>query len=188
MKHAQRLVFWKCIEQKCQWTATTRKLMSWPIFFAALKKQTTTLKHQQLLKHFHGWLPTGHEVHRHNNPEDHRCPHCRRVHEKNPHILRCPHPDRHALQTRFLTVHLNNFYHRSDTAQPIRRLISQSLIQWFNQPGTPHRRPRGDPLRSGGTRARAVCSSVPDLPAAMRSLHWFHLTFDEQIALGTALC
>jgi hypothetical protein len=147
--------FWKCIEQKYQWTATTRKLISLPIFFATLKKQTT-LKHQQLLKYFYGWLPKGHEVHRHNNLEDHRCPHCRTVHEKNPHILRCPHPDRHALQTRFLTVHLNNFYHRSNTAQPIRMLISQSLMQWFNQPGTPHRRPRSDPLHHASQHQVAI--------------------------------
>jgi hypothetical protein len=258
--------FWEYVDKKFQWTATTRKLISWPIFFATLKKQTT-LKHQQLLKYLYGWLPTGHEVHRHNNLEDHRCPHCRTVQEKNTHILRCPHPDRHALQTRFLTVHLNNFYHRSNTAQPIRQLISQSLIQWFHQPGIPHRRPRNDPLfrasqhqvaigwqnflrghisqtiidyqesyfrarerpadESGQlwagkliltlwnfffdnwklrcderhaqdkdnvskqhtfrlhARARAVYSSLPNLPAALRSLHWFDLTFDKQIELGT---
>ena len=171
------------------------------------------------------------------------------------------------MQIRFLTVHLNNFYHRSNTAQPIRSLISQSIIQWFHQPESPHRRPRNDPLfreskhqadigwqnflrghiatsiidyqeayfrarerpeeETGQlwagklivtlwsyffdiwklrcdkrheldkdnvskqhtfrlhARARAVYTSIPNLPAAIRSLHWFDLTYDEQIGLGT---
>ena len=136
--------FWEHVDKKFQWTATTRNHIAWPALFDTLKKQTT-LKHQQLLKCTYGWLPTGYEVHRHNPLEDHRCPHCHTVQEKNNHIPRCPNPARLALQTRFLTVHLNNFYIRSNTAQPIRTLTSQSLIQWFRQPGMPHRLPRTHP-------------------------------------------
>jgi hypothetical protein len=137
--------FWEYVDKKFQCTMTTRQLISWDVLFSTLKKQTT-LKHQQLLKCIYGWLPTGYKVHQHNHLEDHRCPHCRTVHEKNAHLLRCPNPDHYVLQTRFLTVHLHNFYHKSNTAQPIRTLISQSLIQWFRQPGIPHRRPCNDPL------------------------------------------
>ena len=260
--------FWKYVDKKYGWTVHTRKLISWEILFATLKRQTT-MKHKQVLKYIYGWLPTGHEVHRANHLEDHRCPHCRTVHEKNDHLLRCTHPDRLALQTRFLTVTLTNFYHRSNTANPIRALISQSLMRWFRLPGitllprlrrhdtlfraSQHQeaigwqnflrghiaqsiidhqeayfRAREKPDEETGqlwagkpiatlwtffsntwqlryderhaqdkdnvskqhtfrvhARTRVVYSSIPTLPVAMRSLHWFDLTLEKQLDLGT---
>jgi hypothetical protein len=61
----------------------------------------------------------------------------------NIHLLRCPHPTHRALWQTLLTINLKNFYHTSNTAQPVRALISQALLlQWQHTPGRPYRLPR----------------------------------------------
>jgi hypothetical protein len=101
--------YWQYLEHKFSWTPTTHKLIDWKIYHNMFHKQTTK-RHQQLLKYSVEWLPTGYIVHRNDSTEDHRCPHCRTVYEKNSHILRCPHLNRAAQRQRFLTVTLHNFY------------------------------------------------------------------------------
>jgi hypothetical protein len=61
-------------------------------------------QHQQLIKYSCDWLPTGHEVHQHNPLEDHRCPHCKTVFEKNDHLLQCMHPEGTAKWTQMFTT------------------------------------------------------------------------------------
>jgi hypothetical protein len=51
---------------------------------------------------------------------------------------------------------MNNFYHTSNTAQPIRELISQSLIQWFRNPSIPQRFPRAHPLYRASIQQQAI--------------------------------
>ena len=147
--------YWEYLDDKFHWTPTTRKLIAWPIYHKLLNNQPHK-QHQQLIKYSVDWLPTGHEVHRNNPLEDHRCPHCKTVFEKNAHLLRCPHPDRTALREQFLSVTLNNFYHTSNTAQPIRELISQSLIQWFRNPAIAKRFPRTHPLFRASVHQQAI--------------------------------
>jgi hypothetical protein len=60
--------------------------------------------------------------------------------------LGCPHPERNAKRQRFLTVAFTNFYHTSNTAQLLHELISQNIIQWFQNPQCQHRMPRSHPL------------------------------------------
>ena len=48
------------------------------------------------------------------------------------------------------------FYHTSNTAQPIRELISQNLIQWFRNPAIAHRFPRNHPLFRASTHQQAI--------------------------------
>jgi hypothetical protein len=122
--------YWAYIETKFQWTTQTRKLIEWDMYHTTLKAQPT-LQQKQLLKYISNWLPTGREMHRNDENEDHRCPHCHTIQETNQHILRCPHPERRAKREQFLRVMLNNLYRKSNTAQPLRELISQNLLQWF---------------------------------------------------------
>jgi hypothetical protein len=122
--------YWAYLESKYQWTEPTRRLIAWEIHHHTLNQQPIK-QHQQLIKYIYDWLPTGQVVHRNDHNEDHRCPHCRTVYEKKQHLLRCPHPSRADQRDKFLTIQLHNFYHKSNTAQPLRELISQSLIQWF---------------------------------------------------------
>jgi hypothetical protein len=147
--------YWVYLQDKYHWTEPTRKLIAWAPFHMMLKKQPA-LQHQQLMKYTNGWLPTGHYVHRHDKHEEHRCPHCRTVHEKDQHLLRCPHPARDAKRQRFLTVTLNNFYHTSNTAQPLRALISQHIIQWLRYPDRPLRHPRNHPLHHESQHQQAI--------------------------------
>jgi hypothetical protein len=122
------ITFRKYINLQYQWTAHTPRLIAWQVFFSTLKKQPT-LQHQQLFKYIYWWLPTGQAVHHHNSLEDHRCPHCNMVQEHISHLLWCPHLIRATQQVRFLTVHLHNFYHTSNTAHTLHTFISQSLTQ-----------------------------------------------------------
>jgi hypothetical protein len=147
--------YWRYYEKKYDWTKATRKLIDWDMYHTTLHQQTT-LHHQQLMKYANGWLPTGHSLHRQDEHEDHRCPHCRTVQEKDPHLLRCPHPDRVAQRTKLLTITLTNYYHQSNTAQPIRELISQSLIQWFANPSRPHQPHRTHPLLQASNHQQAI--------------------------------
>jgi hypothetical protein len=137
--------YWVYLQDKYNWTEPTRKLIAWEPYHAMLKKQPTK-RHQQLMKYTNGWLPTGYYCNRNNKLEDHRCPHCLTVYEKDQHLLRCRHPDRNAKRQRFLAVTLNNFYHTSNTAQPLRQLISQHIIQWLQDPNRPLPNPRNRPL------------------------------------------
>jgi hypothetical protein len=146
---------WTCLEKKFKWTPTTRKLIAWSLCHKLLNNQPNK-QHQQLIKCSVEWLPTGYEVHRHNPLEDHRCPHCKTVPERNAHLLCCPHPARVAQREKFLSVTLNNFYHKSNTAQPIREFISQSLIQWFRNPAHPKRFPRTHPLHRASIQQQAI--------------------------------
>jgi hypothetical protein len=127
---------WKHLQEKFHWTPTTWKLIAWDICHKHLNNQPNK-QHQQLIKHSVEWLPTGHEARRHNPLEDHRCPHCLTINEGNSHLLRCPHPERAAKRNHFLPVTLHNFCHTSNAAQPIRELMSQSVIQWFRNPTIP---------------------------------------------------
>ena len=147
--------YWEYLETKFGWTPTTRKLIAWQVYHTSLRKQTTK-RHQQLIKYMIEWLPTGYIVNRHDSTEDHRCPHCLTVYEKKPHLLRCPHPDRASQRQRFLTVNLHNFYHTSNTAQPVRELISRNLIQWFQNPTLSHRTPRNHPLFRASVHQQAI--------------------------------
>ena len=147
--------YWDYLESKYNWTTATRKLIAWEIFHKLLSRQLNK-PHQQLLKYSIDWLPTGHEVHRHNPLEEHRCPHCKTVYEKNAHLLRCPHPIRLAQRTRFLSVTLHNFFHTSNTAQPIRELISKSLLQWFRDPTSNLRFPRTHSMHRAATHQQAI--------------------------------
>jgi hypothetical protein len=147
--------YWTYLEQKFHWTPTTRKLIAWDVYHRLLNSQPHK-QHQQLLKYVIDWLPTGHEVHRHDSLEDHRCPHCLTVQEKNAHLLRCPHPSRLEKRLYFLRVTLNNYYHHSNTAQPIRELISQSIIQWFHNPSIPQRFNRHHPLYRASIHQQAI--------------------------------
>ena len=147
--------YWTYLEEKYHWSPTTRRLIAWDLYHKLLNNQPHK-QHQQLIKYSVDWLPTGHEVHRHNPLEEHRCPHCQTVFEKNAHLLRCPHPERTAIRDRFLSVTLNNFYHNSNTAQPIRELISQSLLQWFRHPTTPARFARTHPLFRASIHQQAI--------------------------------
>jgi hypothetical protein len=147
--------YWLHLENKFHWTLTTRNLIAWDLFHTLLNNQLHR-PHQQLIKHSVGWLPTGSEVHRHNPLEEHRCPHCKTVFENNAHLLRCPHPDRASKMHQFLSITMNNFYHTSNTAQPIRDLISQSLLQWFRNPAIAHRFPRTHPLCRASTQQQAI--------------------------------
>jgi hypothetical protein len=122
-----------------------RQLIAWDIHHQTLNKQPIK-QHQQLINYIYDWLPTGHVVHQHDRNEDHHCPHCRTVFEKDLHLLRCPHPSRTAQRDRFLTIHLHHFYHKSNTAQPLHKLISQNIIQWFRQPNHLHHTARTHPL------------------------------------------
>jgi hypothetical protein len=70
--------------------------------------------------------------------------------------LRCPHPLRAAQRQRFLTVTLHNFYHKSNTAQPVRELISRNLMQWFQNPTLPHRTARTNPLYRASVHQQAI--------------------------------
>jgi hypothetical protein len=146
---------WTCLKTKFHWTPTTRKLIAWPLCHK-LPNDQPNKQRQQLINHSVEWLPTGHEVHRHNHLEDHRCPHCNTVHERNAHLLRRPHPAQAAQREQFLSVTLNNFYHKSDAAQPIRELISQSLIQWFRNPAHPKLFPRTHPLHRASIHQQAI--------------------------------
>jgi hypothetical protein len=137
--------YWAYIETKFQWTTQTRKLIEWDIYHTTLKAQPT-LQHKQLLKYISNWLPTGREMHRNDENEDHRCPHCHTIQETNQHILRCPHPERRVKREHFLRVTLNILYHKSNTTQPLRELISQNLLQWFQSPTRPHHVGRTHPL------------------------------------------
>jgi hypothetical protein len=134
------------LENKFDWSPQTRSLLiAWNVFHRALNHQTNS-RHTQLVKYIYGWLPTGHEVPRHNPLEDHRCPHCRAVHKRNQHLLHCPNPIRTAQRNRFMMVTLHNYFHWSSTSQPLRTLIAQSLLQWFRNPGILLRLPRNHPL------------------------------------------
>jgi hypothetical protein len=147
--------YWEYLETKYKWTKATRQSIAWDLYHQRLN-QHTTKQHQQLMKYTNGWLLTGHYVHRHDNTEDHRCPHCFTVQEKDQHILRCPHPERNAKRQRFLTVTLTNFYHTSNTAQPLRELISQNIIQWFRNPQGQHRMPITHPLYHQSLQQQAI--------------------------------
>jgi hypothetical protein len=147
--------YWDYLQAKYEWTEQTRRLIAWEPFHKHLKKQPS-LRHRQLMKYTNGWLPTGYSLHRNNPLEDHHCPHCKTVHEKDLHLLRCPHPDRKAKRHRFLTVSLNNFYHTSNTAQPLRALISQNLIQWFRNPHQQLPIPRTHPLAHEARHQQAI--------------------------------
>jgi hypothetical protein len=120
-----------------------------------LNKQTHQ-QHKKLMKYTSDWLPTGKMVH-HNDPmEEHRRPHCFTVYETNAHLLRCPQADRRAMREKFLSVTMNNFYHTSNMAQPLRALISQNLIQWFQNPARTHRTPRTNPLHRAAQRQERI--------------------------------
>jgi hypothetical protein len=146
---------WQCLESKFHWTPTTRKLIAWDLF-RKLPNNQHHKPHQQLIKRSVGWLPTGCEVHRHDSLEEHRCPHCKTEPEKNAHLLRCPHPDRVSKRNQFLSTTMNNFQHTSNTAQPIRELISQSLLQWFRNPAIAHRFSCTHPLFRASTHQQAI--------------------------------
>jgi hypothetical protein len=147
--------YWVYLQDKYHWTEPTRKLIAWELFHKMLKKQPA-LQHKQLMKYVNSWLPTGHYNHRHDKLEDHRCPHCYTVHEKDQHLLRCPHPSREAKRQHFLTVSLNNFFHTSNTAQPLRSLISQNIIQWLRHPNRPLPNPRNNPLHREAKHQQAI--------------------------------
>jgi hypothetical protein len=51
---------------------------------------------------------------------------------------------------------MNNFYHTSNTAQPIRELISQNLLQWFRNPSVHHKLPRNHPLFQASIQQQAI--------------------------------
>jgi hypothetical protein len=87
--------YWTYLEEKFHWTTTTRQLIDWNLYHKLLNNQPHK-HHQQLIKYSVEWLPTGYEVHRNNVLEEHRCPHCKTVFERNAHLLRCPHPERAA--------------------------------------------------------------------------------------------
>jgi hypothetical protein len=147
--------YWKHLEKKFNWTQHTRCLIDWGIFHAELSRRPPK-QQQQLIKYTCTWLPTGHEVHRHDPTEDHRCPHCKTVHETNAHLLRCPHPACRALWQKLLSINLNNFYHTSNTAQPVRALISQALLQWQRTPGRPYRLPHTHPLHQAAKQQQDI--------------------------------
>jgi hypothetical protein len=73
---------WRYLKTKYWWTTQTHQLIAWDIHHQMLNKQPIK-QHQQLIKYVYDWLPTGQVVHRHDRNEDHRCPHCRTVFEKN---------------------------------------------------------------------------------------------------------
>jgi hypothetical protein len=78
--------YWAYLETKFQWSPTTRKLIAWTLFYTILNIQPHK-QHQQLIKYSVDWLPTGYEVYHHNPLEEHRCPHCKTIFEKNAHLL-----------------------------------------------------------------------------------------------------
>jgi hypothetical protein len=119
------------------------QIITWDLFRTLLSNQLHK-PHQQLIKCSVGWLPTGSEVHRHNSLEERRCPHRKTVFKNNAHLL--PHPDRASKRHQFLRITMNNFCCTSNTAQPIRELISQSLLQWFRNPAIAPRFPCTHPL------------------------------------------
>lgn len=85
------------------------------------------------MKYTNGWLPTGHFVvaHRHDKHDNYPCPHCDTVHEKDQHLLQCPHLALKAKRQQFPTVTSTKFCYTSNTAQLLRALISQNIIQWL---------------------------------------------------------
>ena len=77
------------------------------------------------------------------------------IREKRPPTA-LPTPTRLAQGTQFLSVTLHNFFHTSNTAQPIRELISTSLLQWFRDPTSNLRSPHTHSMHRAATHQQAI--------------------------------
>jgi sarcosine oxidase delta subunit len=88
--------YWEYLEAMYKWLESTRKLITWNIYHTKTMSKHSAKQHQQLMKYMSAWLLTGHYAHCHDKNEEHKCPYCHTVYEKDLHILHCPHPNRAA--------------------------------------------------------------------------------------------